>query len=60
MTSIKEKDAEGQLEHRNSVERFDDPNAEFGGWEERAKLEKKLLRKIDARMSILIVIYILN
>lgn len=33
---------------------------EFGGTEERKKLEKKLLRKLDARMSILIVIYILN
>jgi len=37
-----------------------DPNAEFGGWEARRKLEKKLLRKLDLRMSILIVIYILN
>jgi hypothetical protein len=33
---------------------------EFGGPEERRRLEKKLLRRIDARMSILIVIYILN
>lgn len=33
---------------------------EFGGTEERKKLEKKLLRKLDLRMSILIVIYILN
>ncbi|OJT09055.1 hypothetical protein TRAPUB_80 [Trametes pubescens] len=33
---------------------------EFGGHEARQKLEKKLLRKLDARMSILIVIYILN
>lgn len=33
---------------------------EFGGHEARKKLEKKLLRKLDARMSILIVIYILN
>lgn len=33
---------------------------EFGGTEARKKLEKKLLRKLDARMSILIVIYILN
>lgn len=32
----------------------------FGDPEERKRLEKKLLRKIDARMSILIVIYILN
>ena len=33
---------------------------EFGGTEERKKLERKLLRKLDMRMSILIVIYILN
>ena len=39
---------------------IDDGDAEFGGPEERKRLEKKLLRKLDARMSILIVIYILN
>lgn len=33
---------------------------EFGGTEARKILEKKLLRKLDLRMSILIVIYILN
>ena len=32
----------------------------FVGPEERKLLEKKLLRKIDARMSILVIIYILN
>ena len=37
-----------------------DPDAEFGGSEERQKLERKLLRKLDMRMSILVVIYILN
>jgi len=37
-----------------------DYDAEFGGPEERRRLEKKLLRKIDARMSILVIIYILN
>jgi hypothetical protein len=35
-------------------------DASFGGPEERKRLEKKLLRKVDARMSILIVIYVLN
>jgi hypothetical protein len=39
---------------------FHDGDAEFGGTEERKKLERKLLRKIDLRMSILILIYILN
>jgi len=38
----------------------EDPDAEFGGTEERKRLEKKLLRKIDMRMSILVIIYILN
>jgi MFS family permease len=33
---------------------------DFGGPEARARLEKKLLRKLDARMSILVIIYILN
>ena len=35
-------------------------NAEFGGTEARARLESSLLKKLDARMSILILIYILN
>ncbi|KAI0751563.1 MFS general substrate transporter [Daedaleopsis nitida] len=38
----------------------EDPDAEFGGYEARKKLERGLLRKLDLRMSILIVIYILN
>lgn len=37
-----------------------DAEAEFGGQEARLELERKLLRKLDMRMSILIVIYILN
>ena len=37
-----------------------DPDEEFGGHEAREKLERKLLRKLDLRMSILVVIYILN
>ncbi|KAG8770387.1 hypothetical protein FRC12_004295 [Ceratobasidium sp. 428] len=35
-------------------------DAEFGGAEERKKMEKKLLRKLDVRMSILIPMYMLN
>ena len=38
----------------------DDPDAEFGGSDARKKLEARLLRKLDARMCILIIIYILN
>ena len=37
-----------------------DPDAEFGGTEARKRLEKKLLLKLDARMFILMVIYILS
>jgi hypothetical protein len=35
-------------------------DAEFGGRRARLDLERGLLRKIDGRMSMLIVIYILN
>ena len=35
-------------------------DAEFGGTEERKRLERKLVIKLDLRMSILIIIYILN
>ena len=37
-----------------------DPDAEFGGAEARRELERRLLLKLDARMSVLVVIYILN
>ncbi|KAE9410447.1 MFS general substrate transporter [Gymnopus androsaceus JB14] len=37
-----------------------DPDTEFGGTEARKNLERSLLRKLDLRMSILILIYILN
>lgn len=37
-----------------------DIDDEFGGKEARLRLERELLRKLDMRMSILIVIYILN
>lgn len=33
---------------------------EYGGTEERRRLERKLLWKLDCRMSVMIVIYILN
>jgi hypothetical protein len=37
-----------------------DIDPEFGGREARLSLERKLLRKLDMRMSILVLIYILN
>lgn len=44
-------------EEKLSVE---DTNAEFSGTETRKALEKRLLLKLDLRMSIMIMIYILN
>ena len=46
--------------HSRDSETGLDPDAEFGGTEGRKKLEKRLLLKLDARISILVVIYILN
>ena len=49
------------LEHYNKdSEASLDPDTEFGGTEARKRLERKLLFKLDARMSILVVIYLLN
>ena len=44
---------------QHDVEGYDQ-DAEFGGPEARKKLERKLLLKVDARMSIMVLIYILN
>ncbi|KAF8741143.1 hypothetical protein AX14_005739 [Amanita brunnescens Koide BX004] len=46
------------VEEKSSVD--EDSNAEFGGTEARKALEKRLLLKIDLRMSIMVIIYILN
>ncbi|KAF8974309.1 MFS general substrate transporter [Flammula alnicola] len=48
------------IQRKGSTSSPDDPDAEFGGTEARKRLEKKLLLKVDLRMSILIFIYILN
>ena len=51
---------EGVLEHYNKdSEASLDPDTEFGGTEARKKLERRLLLKLDARMSILVVICLL-
>ncbi len=39
---------------------IDSDEAEFGGREARLNLERRLLRKLDMRMSILVLIYVLN
>lgn len=56
-SSLEEKTTYRQAGHDSPV---DDPDAEFGGTEARKVLERKLLLKVDLRMSIMIFIYILN
>ncbi|KAF8076337.1 MFS general substrate transporter [Lyophyllum atratum] len=55
-----EKDAEKQTGSLHYDVSTEDPDAEFGGTEARRKLERKLLWKVDMRMSIMVIIYILN
>ena len=57
-SSLDEKDYEKQPS--GSLSHVEEADAEFGGPEARKKLERRLLWKIDLRMSILIIIYILN
>ena len=59
MSGTDSKRAVGHQEHSRGQTNthLDD---EFGGAEARQVLEKRLLRKLDLRMSILIFIYILN
>jgi hypothetical protein len=60
--SIGEKDIERRVSTSSAVHEDDEKyqDAEFGGLEARKKLERKFLLKLDLRMSILVVIYILN
>lgn len=51
------KNGDDESERRYSHDALNGDDAEFGGHEERKRIEKKLLRKIDLRVSILIVIY---
>lgn len=44
----------------NQKESLTRTDEDFGGHEARLTLERKLVRKLDMRMSILVVIYILN
>ena len=57
--SYTDEDKKG-AETKVNAPQVEDEDAEFGGHEARKVLERKLLRKIDLRMSILVVIYILN
>jgi len=58
--SALKKEVEQILYPKEQADMAIDLDAEFGGTEARQKLEKRLLRKLDFRMSILVVIYILN
>ncbi|KAG7097009.1 hypothetical protein E1B28_004403 [Marasmius oreades] len=49
-----------QEKNSDPASELSDADEEYGGTEARRKLEKKLLLKVDLRMSILIAIYILN
>jgi len=61
MSSNEHGDPEKDMDHASVYDQKDeDPDAEFGGSEAREKLERGLLRKLDARMSIMVIIYILN
>ncbi|TFY83064.1 hypothetical protein EWM64_g950 [Hericium alpestre] len=51
---------QASLDHPESTRPGADSDAEFGGPDARRRLERKLLWKLDARMSILVVIYVLN
>ena len=37
-----------------------DDDAEFGGLEERKRMEKKLVRMLDTRLTIIVILYLLN
>jgi len=61
MASTDEKDKDVHKVETTSLDSQErDPNAEFGGIEERQRIEKALLWKLDCRMTIMVVIYILN
>ena len=59
INSVKDTDIE-KVDVASSTVIDHDPDAEFGGREARKVLERNLLRKLDLRMSVLVVIYILN
>jgi hypothetical protein len=58
--STSEKDTEKIQEAYRYDPNAEDQDAQFGGTEARRVLEKKLLWKVDLRMSVMVVIYILN
>lgn len=60
MSDIDSKPGSIRVEHSPADVAKRHLDAEFGGTEARRVLEKRLLRKLDLRMGILVFIYILN
>lgn len=58
--SAREKPDSVDVEQSKNAGGLTGTDEDFGGHEARIQLERKLLRKLDLRMSILVVIYILN
>lgn len=58
--SVSSDDGKVDVQGRDGDSKPQVGDEEFGGTEARERLEKNLVRKLDLRMSILIVIYILN
>ena len=59
-SSLKDPEKSGQVQISNLESGGDERDEDFGGPEARCQLERRLLWKLDARMSILVIIYILN
>ena len=55
----KERATSDEKDEREYIEKSDRDDA-FGGVAERKRLERKLLWKLDCRMFIMVIIYILN
>ena len=58
--SVHSKEEKVDIEVSKNTTVLTGTDEDFGGTEARRKLERRLLRKLDLRMSILIIIYILN
>ena len=60
MTELRKSPTKSLEEKDIGLNPVDVMDSEFGGVEERKRLERKLLWKLDCRLLILMVIYILN
>ena len=53
-------DTEKQPSFSASEASVDTVDAEFGGTEERKRMEKKLVRMLDIRLTVIVTLYLLN